>query len=193
MVGWIEQSPSGPRNAARVFSATVLSQRYDKWHLLPPFESHLVPGSTLTFVRASGGVRVGVAVCKDLDFSGPSRDYGREGAGLLLVPAWDFVDDGRRHARMAVLRGIESGFGVARSARQGLLTVSDSRGRILAEKASGAASFATLVARVPAAHERTVYVRYGDWFAWSALSVAGLSLAALRRSRPRMAPAESER
>ena len=31
-----------------------------------------------------------------------SRQYGNAGAGILLVPAWDFVADGWLHSRMTI-------------------------------------------------------------------------------------------
>jgi len=67
---------------------------------------------------------------------------------------------------------VESGFSIVRAAKQGYLTVSDDRGRILAETRSDSAPFATLIAEVPVAHDATLYLILGDWFAW--LSVAML-------------------
>ena len=88
----------------------------------------------------------------------------------MLVPAWDFVDDGWLHGRMAVMRGVESGFSIARSVKQGILTLTDDRGRVLAEKGSGEASatppFTILVGTIPVRNEPTFYARTGDWFAW---------------------------
>jgi len=82
------------------------------------------------------------------------------------VPAWDFVDDGWLHGRMAVLRGVESGFSIARSAKLGLLTATDDRGRILADRNTLTVPFATVIATVPVRHDATIYSRFGDWFAW---------------------------
>jgi apolipoprotein N-acyltransferase len=96
---------------------------------------------------------------------------GGAGVGLMLVPAWDFDEDRSFHGHMAVMRGVESGFGVVRSAKQGYLTVSDDRGRILAETLSGSAPFATLLAAVPAVHDTTLYLLLGDWFAWLVLAL----------------------
>ncbi len=113
----------------------------------------------------------GVAICKDMDFPGLSRWYGSAGTGLLLVPAWDFVDDGWLRGRMAIMRGVESGFSIARAPKEGLPTVSDDRGRVLAEQRSDAAPFATVLADVPVRHDKTPYVRFGDWFAWVVLAM----------------------
>jgi apolipoprotein N-acyltransferase len=48
----------------------------------------------------------------------------------------------------------------------GNLTLSDDRTRVLAERASDTAPFATLVAKIPVRHAVTFYSRFGDWFAW---------------------------
>src|SRR5208282_946943 len=115
--------------------------RYNKHHLLPPFESRFDPGrSTLTMPEPKGAW--GVAICKDMDFTQLSRQYGESGAGLMLVPAWDFVLDRISHGHIAIMRGVESGFSIARAARGGYLTVTDNRGRVLAETQSGSAPFA---------------------------------------------------
>ena len=101
-----------------------------------------------------------------MDFPRLSREYAAEGAKLLLVPAWDFNLDRWLHARMAVLRAVESGFALARSARNGLLTLSDNRGRILAEATTVPGRFVSITGKVNVSREETFYTRVGDWFAW---------------------------
>jgi apolipoprotein N-acyltransferase len=153
-------------NEARLYSSgepgVVL---YEKHHMLPAFESKLRPGTTRTLVSQPSG-KWGIAICKDMDFPLLSRQYGNDGIGLLLVPAWDFGDDGWLHDRMAVMRGVESGFSIARAAKEGLLTVSDNRGKLLAERSSASAPFASIVVNVPVHNDATLYARFGDWFAW---------------------------
>ena len=144
---------------------------YDKHHMVPVFEDVDQPGTSITVITERSGTW-GMEICKDMDFPGLSREYGRKGAGLLLVPAWDFTLDGWLHGRMAVMRGVENGFTIVRSAKQGLLTVSDDRGRILAQQDAAYVNIGTLLATAPVRHARTFYSRWGDWFAW--LNVAGL-------------------
>jgi apolipoprotein N-acyltransferase len=170
-------------NEARIYSPdNPAAITYEKHHMLPAFESKLRPGTARALMSRPSG-RWGIAICKDMDFPKLSRQYGKDGTGLLLVPAWDFADDAWLHDRMAVMRGVESGFSIARAAKEGLLTVSDDRGRILAERSSASAPFATLVANVPVRHTTTLYARWGDWFAWIdiALLVATLGSIAIRR------------
>ena len=69
---------------------------YEKHHLLPPFESNLTPGTSLTLLHKPSATW-GVAICKDMDFTGLSRQYGKAGAGLMLVPGWDFNLDRAWH------------------------------------------------------------------------------------------------
>lgn len=151
-------------NEARLYAPDgTLADTYEKHHMLPAFESNLLPGTRLVTLDQPSG-RWGIEICKDMDFPGLSRQYAREGTGLLLVPAWDFVVDGWLHGRMAILRGMEVGLSIARSPKQGILTVTDDRGHVLAERSSSAAPFATLVASVPVVNQRTFYDRVGNWF-----------------------------
>jgi apolipoprotein N-acyltransferase len=162
---------------------TVREETYSKHHLVPGFEDHMRSGTGRVVLRQFSAP-CGVEICKDLDFPPLSRAYSADGVGLLLVPAWDFEADRWLHCRMAVMRGVEGGFSIARAAKQGLLTVSDSRGRVLAEERTDAAPFATLTARIPVAHEGTPYARYGDWLPWICFPVAaGSGICLLYRPR----------
>jgi apolipoprotein N-acyltransferase len=80
---------------------------------------------------------------------------------------------------MAVMRGVEDGFSLVRAAKNGYLTVSDNRGRVVAEARSDAAPFATLIASIPAAHSATLYLLLGDWFAWLACALLGFAVVQL--------------
>jgi apolipoprotein N-acyltransferase len=171
-------------NEARIYTPGAPVRTYDKEHMLPPFESNLTPGTSLTLLRAGApGSTWGVAICKDMDFTELSRRYGAAGAGLMLVPAWDFFLDWIQHGHMAVMRGVESGFSVVRSAKGGSLFVSDNRGRILAEVKSDAVPFAALLAAVPETHDKTVFLWLGDAFAWVAVAILVGCLAQLLRGR----------
>jgi apolipoprotein N-acyltransferase len=169
-------------NEARIYVPGSAVQRYDKQHMLPPFESNLTPGTSLQ-VLPRPEQKWGVAICKDMDFGSPARLYGEAGVGLMLVPAWDFVVDGSWHGHIAVMRGVEDGFSIARAAKKGLLTVSDNRGRIVGEVSSSSAPFATLLVDVPSAHSWTVYQLLGDWFAWVAIALLVFAIMQMVRLR----------
>lgn len=167
----------------------ALEALYEKHHMLPAFEGYLLPGTARVVVDRPSG-KWGTQICKDMDFPLLSRQYSQDGVGLMLVPAWDFVEDARLHAHMAILRGVESGFTIARSAKQGLLSVSDSRGRVLASQTSAAdpespsAPFSILIAGAPVLHEATFYARTGDWFAWLDLVLAAALLVTIKLQSP---------
>jgi len=157
-------------NEARVYLPGRPPASYDKEHMLPPFESNLTPGTALT-VLPHGDMTWGVEICKDMDFTPLSAAYGKKKVGLMLVPGWDFVVDRIFHGHMAILRGVESGFSIVRSAKQGSLFVSDDRGRILSEITSDAAPFTTLLVTVPTGHDDTFFDLMGDWVAYLTLLV----------------------
>jgi hypothetical protein len=87
----------------------------------------------------------------------------------ILLHPFPYVIDFKRALNLARHRA-EIGRLCPPLGHKGYLTVSDDRGRILAETQSDSAPFAALVANVPAAHETTVYLLLGDWFAWVALA-----------------------
>jgi apolipoprotein N-acyltransferase len=181
VVGLIHVASPHKYNEARVYAPGAPAVLYHKRHMLPPYESMFEPGSELVLLTRPAGTW-GVEICKDLDFTPLSRSYGQAGTSLLLVPAWDFDIDRSLHGHMAVMRGVESGFAIARAAKNGYLTVSDNRGRILAETTSDSAPFATLIAEVRTTHEETIYQWLGDWFAWVVLAAFAAALARLVRS-----------
>ncbi len=153
-------------NEARLYSpAGEVAAVYHKHHLVPRFEDVDQPGTTTSILYQPSGMW-GIEICKDMDFPQLSREYADKNVGLLLAPAWDFTMDAWLHGRMAVLRGVESGFTIVRAAKQGLLTVSDDRGRILAEADAATVPFGSLIASAPARYDKTLYARWGDWFAW---------------------------
>jgi apolipoprotein N-acyltransferase len=188
--------PNLSRNQERLYSPNgELVATYNKHHLLPPFESRFTPDTKRTAVSESSG-KWGIEICKDMDFPRLSREYSRDGIGMLIVSASDFVNDGWLHGRMAVLRGVESGYSIARSANLGILTATDDRGRVLAEQDTiMGPPFTVAIATVPVRHDATIYSRFGDWFAWLciALFVMAWSSSKLRAgSRKRTADSKTE-
>lgn len=174
------------RNVAVVFGADgTVTGRYLKRYLIPGIEADYRAGDRPLHV-AGASAMWGVAICKDLDFPIVGRQYAARQSALVVVPAWDFVVDAWLHERMAAMRAVESGFAMARAARQGLLTVRDDRGRVIASARSDSAPMTSLAARLKVRHDATVYARWGDWFGWlcviAAVAVLG-RLAALRTDR----------
>jgi apolipoprotein N-acyltransferase len=178
--------PQGRRNMLMVFQPGATSpSTYNKHHLLPGMDP-FVPGDSYTLLQ--GDPRIGLAICKDMDFHDIGNAYAARRAQLLLVPASDFTVDGWLHSRIAIMRGVESGFAVARAAHAGRLTLSDDRGRVVAE-ASSEARDAELVGDLPLRETHTFYGKWGDWFAW--LDVIALAACLVLALVPRKAPVEN--
>jgi apolipoprotein N-acyltransferase len=177
------------RNVALVFGPNGhLVAEYEKHHLVPIIERAFASGNRHGFFTGPAG-SWGVEICKDLDFPSWSRGYGQQGIEFLAVPAWNSVGDGRLHARMAMTRAVENGFALARSAQQGVITLTDAYGRILVEEVS---STDPVVAQdLPAGPGATMYARYGDWFAWLAVGISGIWC--VRQLREMKAASESTR
>ena len=152
------------RNSALVIDddGNVIAD-YNKVHLVKGLERQFIPGSEIGLFKVHD-VQAGVAICKDLDFPGYIKKYGKTNAAFLCVPAWDFVVDDWLHDRMAVLRGVENGFSEVRTARQGRLTISDCYGRVTSEAVSSNGQTALLTGKVSLQKVHTIYSRFGDWF-----------------------------
>ncbi len=151
-------------------------QRYDKRHLVPIMEKMFTPG------RRSGWLGQGSAmeICKDMDFPRTIRHEAAQGVRLMAVPAGDFGKDAWLHARMAVMRGVEDGFALARAANNGLVTASDAEGRLIASKVDTPTGLTMIVTALPYGPGPTLYTRIGDVFAWlcviASLAMIGVSI-----------------
>ncbi len=122
-----------------------------------------VPGKEIATFNLND-ITSGLAICKDLDYQAFIRSYDKNKIQVLYVPAWDFIKDGWLHSRMAVLRGVENGYAIIRTARQGELTVSDYLGRVLYEASTTNNKAAAFTATFPLRTTKTIYNRFGDWF-----------------------------
>lgn len=191
----VMQPPKG-RNRLYVFAPDGRVSTYDKRHLIPGLETLAIAAGRGPVLAADlGGVTLGGAICKDFDFTDTSRALAHAGAQLVVAPAWDFGEDAWLHARMAMLRAVEGGFTLVRSARRGEMSVSDRYGRVLAEAPSGPVA-PVLVAQAPIPHAQApLYARIGDAFGWACAAFALLAFASLvlrfglpARRRPSASP-----
>lgn len=184
VVGVEVKGSAGYRNRALITTPDGRTAWYDKQRMVPRLEARDIPGRTPFRMPIQGGL-VGVAICKDMHVPSIGATYA--GVGLMLVPAWDFGDDGEMGARMTAFRGIESGYWIARSARDGLIGVYDPQGRTRAERLVGA-RMTVLRTDVGLSAPPTVYHRVGNLFGWLCVVFVLLLLAAVRRGK--MRPAE---
>jgi apolipoprotein N-acyltransferase len=71
----------------------------------------------------------------------------------------------------------------SRKVGNGLLTLSDNRGRILAETETVPDQFVSITGKLTVSREQTFYARTGDWFAWICVAVS-VSLLAFQLLAP---------
>lgn len=184
VAGFADITPTEKRNIAVVFPPDGSAPlTYVKRKLVPGLEDGFAAGPG-PLVLKNG---IGIEICKDMDFDRMLRADSALHPRVLAVPAWDFEEDAYGHARVAIMRGIENGVAVARSARRGLLTLTDPYGRLVNRRASTGDATMTLVGDLPigegAGH--TLYSRIGDVFAWISLVIGAglLALAFAKRSK----------
>lgn len=158
------------QNRAFAFFPDGRVRTYAKRHPLWPLETER-PG------RTSGYLGGGYAtqICKDMDFPKTVRTTALKGVRLMIVPANDFGRDGYIHARISIFRGVENGFAVLRSAFNGLETISDAYGRVLASASTMRAGMVVTKAAVALGPGPTLYTHIGNVFAWLCI-VASVAL-----------------
>ncbi len=180
-------------NSAFSFSADGrLRQSYDKTHLVPlsermPYEdvftflreidvggSHFVPGEIFTvFEMEREEEKFGVLICFESIFPEISRKFVQGGARFLVNitnDAWfERTPAAYQHSAFLVLRAIEQGRDIVRSANTGVSAFYDRLGR-----RRGATKLFERTAATATIHTygtRTLYSRLGDWpahIAWAA-------------------------
>ncbi|WP_170223453.1 nitrilase-related carbon-nitrogen hydrolase [Nonomuraea turkmeniaca] len=144
--------------------------------------------------------RLATVICFDANFMPLVRQAGQAGADILLLPSSDYAQVTDALAQQAVLRGVENGMSVVRSARLGTSIAVDHQGRMIGYEASWFSSDArttdhTMTVTVPLQGRHTPYSRWvGDAVAWLCLTglLAMTAVAAVRRFRP-TAAAEPDR
>jgi len=164
VVGYTNLKSNKDRNSSLVIDKTGnLLTDYNKAHLVKVLEDRFTPGNQIGLFNIDN-FQAGTAICKDLDFPKFIKNYGESNTALLCVPAWDFIVDDWLHSRMAILRGVENGFSIIRTARQGRLTISDSYGKVVTEANCSNGQETTLLGQVSLTGTKTFYTQYGEWF-----------------------------
>ncbi|MBQ8174573.1 MAG: apolipoprotein N-acyltransferase [Clostridia bacterium] len=179
------------RNSLYLFrpDGSVAEEIYHKRHLVPfgeyvPMESvirtllpflaelemlddgsSLYAGESSTLFYEDLGV-IGGLVCFDSIYPALARDSVRDGANLLVLGTNDswFFDSAAvyQHNGQAILRAVETGRAIARSANTGVSSIISSRGEVLAEIEPLIAGQAT--ATVNLSSQKTLYTVIGDTF-----------------------------
>jgi apolipoprotein N-acyltransferase len=83
---------------------------------------------------------------------------------------------------MGILRGVENGYAIVRTARQGELTISDHMGKVLYEADCTNSTGAVLTGKFPLVTTKTIYSQFGDWFGYL-IAITAMILILLRLKR----------
>ncbi len=158
--------------------------QYDKIHLVPFGEFAPVPSPIKPLIPTLvgsfqpgenyklfpvGDAQAGIMICYESHFPSLSREFAKRGADVLI----EMTNDGylgdtavlRQHLAGAIFRAVETNRPVLRATNVGITAYINERGEV-----SDAADVYTEATRVwtvsKSDGEQTIYVRYGDWFAW---------------------------
>jgi apolipoprotein N-acyltransferase len=187
-----------PFNSALLFNPQ--GQRifsYDKIHLVPFGEYEPFPlihevvnrvsdevggfrkGQTYGVGSLPGGYSLGVFICYEAIYPGEVRRFAADGAALLV----NISNDGwfgrsaaaRQHLLMARVRAVENRRWLLRVTNNGFTASVDPYGRIYEPLPSDVRASADLPYDFRT--DRTIYTRFGDWFAWLCVAVSAILLA----------------
>ena len=122
---------------------------------------------------------LGVQICYEIIFPELSRAMVKNNATLLINitnDAWFGKTSGPyQHFSMTVFRAVENRRALARSANTGISGFIDPAGRILAS--TPLLEEAVVTQSLPLINEKSLYTRFGDWFAQICLTVVlGITL-----------------
>ncbi len=200
LTGEVSHTPRGaPLNSAVLISpAGSLVSRYDKVNLVPFGEFVPWPFGWLTskisteagdfaagkrvVVSPVGAHKIGVFICYESVFPRFVRQFADDGAEVLV----NISNDGwfgqsaarRQHLSLVRMRAAENRRWILRSTNDGITATIDSAGRVRGSlpgyvEATSYSGFSYIA-------EKTIYTRFGDWFALLAATIAILCLVADR-------------
>jgi len=169
----------------RVFS-------YDKMHLVPFGEYEPFPlihrvvssvssevggfrkGTTRVIGPLANGSKFGTYICYEAIYPGEIREFANLGANLFI----NISNDGwfgksaaaEQHLRMARVRAVENRRWLVRVTNSGITAAVDPYGRIFSSIPRDVRGAADLPYDFRT--DRTLYTRFGDWFAWLCVIVS---------------------
>jgi apolipoprotein N-acyltransferase len=184
-----------PYNSAAVLNS--IGQRtflYDKIHLVPFGEYEPFPlihqvvtsvseevggfrkGRERNVGRFSNGSTFSMFICYEAIYAGEIRQFANNGAQLLI----NISNDGwfgeseaaEQHLRMARVRAVENRRWLIRDTNSGITAAVDPYGNVTRAMQRDARAAADLPYDFRT--DKTIYTRFGDWFAWMCVGVSAI-------------------
>lgn len=183
-------------NAVIVYDDGHFTEPYRKTHLVPftesfPYRKQLPRIYNLLMENGSNqwgkgdeytvfdvdGVKFSTPICFEDTFGYISREFVNRGADVIVNLTNDLwsksVAASMQHMQMAVFRAAETRKSVIRSTNGGMTSIIDPNARITAIYEPFVEGY--LVGDVPVYQgRRTLYLAWGDWFAWVAIALSVL-------------------
>lgn len=112
--------------------------------------------------------RIGVMICFESAFPQIGRKLATRGSDMLLVITNDSwfkrTAAAAQHHEFSIFRAVENRRYLGMNSTTGISSIITPWGKV--EKSVGLGVKATVTGKIADLHERTIYTRYGDWFAW---------------------------
>lgn len=132
-----------------------------------------------TVFYTKSGIGVAPVICYESVFGEYVAEYVKNGAQFIAIVTndgwWGNTAGYKHHAAYARIRAIETRRSIARSANTGISSFINQRGDVLAETSYWIADAKN--GNINLNDEITFYVKYGDWFAFTASLIALMLLA----------------
>jgi apolipoprotein N-acyltransferase len=107
--------------------------------------------------------RIGVSICRDMEFSSYVRQAGQKEVDIMLNPSLDYP---KSQGPSNALRTIENGFSLVRPVYNGYSYAMDYNGKILAHMDSDETDDGIMYADVPTKGVKTIYATIGNLLGW---------------------------
>lgn len=176
VAGLLHREGEAAFNLAAAIHRGRETSRYLKVRTVPRTEDYLTRGTAWTPLQTPLGP-IGVLICLESVYPQAARTLVANGAQLLLVPTND-AGFGRspisgHMTRRAIVRAVATGRWLMRVGQAGITTLIDPRGAVHGRLGLFEPGLLRGTARLRA--DRTLFVRWGDWW----MLACGISLALL--------------
>ena len=178
--GTLPKEGKGENKSLFINNNGDIEANYLKYKVIVPVEPMKKGPAEIPVVNTPYG-KIGITICRDMEFPPYIRQAGRENVDIMLFPSYEFP---KSVTRSNTLRAIENGFSMVRPVKDGMSFAVDYRGRVLSSMDYFTTSKGIMYADVPTKGIRTVYAFVGDWFAWlTVLGFVGFIVVGIREKR----------
>ncbi len=139
---------------------------------------HLVKGEDNWILNGPGGIsvvespfgRIGVVICKDMEFPSYMREAANKRADIIIAPSYEATKSlSITYSQM--LRAVEYGFSFVRPCGYGLSIAIDYHGRVIASQNYFTTPTGIMYADIPTKGITTIYSVIGDLIAWTFVAI----------------------